>query len=113
MEIDSRSQNLVSLSSLLNASKQQKVEGEEKQAQNTRDGRLTTRESERDQAIELNREALKKIQNDIRVQSLTKLKESGELEGRGSAELELRESVSNDNAQPEFKKLGQIVDIRV
>ncbi|MBT5187325.1 MAG: hypothetical protein HOH19_10110 [Kordiimonadaceae bacterium] len=111
MKIDQQPQNLVSLSSLLDASKQQKAE--DKSTQDTRDGRLATRESERDQAIELNRQALKKIQNDIRVKSLTKLKESGDLEERENTELNLRESISNDNVQPEFKKLGQVVDIRV
>ncbi len=112
MEIGQKSQNLISLSSLLDASKQQKAT-EDKQVQDTRQGRIANRESERDQLIQQNRDAIQKIQDDIRLKSLTKLKENSETEDDRRQDLNLRENISNDNGQPEFKKKGQIVDIRI
>lgn len=115
MKVGPQSQTLVSLTSLLDASRQKKqVEDQEKtQINNTRENRVADRSSERDQAIQQNRDALRIIQDDIRVKSLAKLKENDELEGDNKSDLNLREKLGGDIAQPKFKKLGQIIDIRI
>ena len=121
MKIGSQSQTLVSLTSLLDASKQQQIQREEQQdkkPEDARDGRLVARKNQREELIQQNREALSKIQDDIRLKSLQRLKEGDDIEGDTSKEvnLNLRENFSSSNNssdQPAFKKLGQIVDIRV
>lgn len=116
MKIGSQSPTLVALTSLLDASKQQQqVEqgDQDKKAGSARDGRLSARKAERDELIQQNRDALKKIQDDIRLQNLQGLTENDEVEE--DVDLNSRERLSSGAApgQPEFKKLGQIVDIRV
>ncbi|HRW30304.1 MAG TPA: hypothetical protein P5227_09925, partial [Emcibacteraceae bacterium] len=70
MKIGSQSQTLVSLNSLLDASRQQqqtqREDFQEKKLAETRESRITTRQNERDALIQQNRDALKKIQDDIR-----------------------------------------------
>lgn len=121
MKIGSHSQTLVSLTSLLDASKQQQDELEklqDKKLEETRDSRLTARKSERDDLIQKNRDALKLIQDDIRLKNLNKLQQNEELEGDWSSDgnLNYRESFPPQGAapdQPAFKKLGQIIDIKI
>ena len=122
MKIGSQSQTLVSLTSLLDASKQQQQalrdDLQEKKVANSRDGRLAARQNERDELIQQNRDALKKIQDDIRLKNLRKLQQSEDLgdEPSSEANLNLRESftpTSVVNNQPAFEKPGQIVDIKI
>lgn len=123
MKIGSQSQTLVSLTSLLDASRQQQQtqrdELQEKKVGQSREERVSLRKQERDELIQQNREALSKIQDDIRLKNLQKLQEGGDLEdsGRSSREnLNLRESFSpsqSGNNQPVFEKLGQVVDIKI
>ncbi len=121
MKIGSQSQTLVSLTSLLDASRQQQVQREEQQEkklQETRDSRLTARKGEREELIRKNRDALRKIQDDIRLKNLTRLKENDDIDDEKSRDvnLNLRESFipkAVENSQPAFKKLGQVVDIKI
>ena len=122
MKIGSQSQTLVSLNSLLDASRQQqqtqREDFQEKKLAETRESRITTRQNERDALIQQNRDALKKIQDDIRLKNLQKLQngDSIEDEGQSSPNLNLRESIYQSqkvNNKPAFEKLGQILDIRI
>ncbi|HPF47049.1 MAG: hypothetical protein KDF58_04020 [Alphaproteobacteria bacterium] len=122
MKIGSQSQTLVSLNSLLDASRQQqqtqREDFQEKKLAETRESRITTRQNERDALIQQNRDALKKIQDDIRLKNLQKLQngDSIEDEGQSSPNLNLRESIypsQKVNNKPAFEKLGQILDIRI
>lgn len=122
MKIGSQSQTLVSLNSLLNASKEQQQiqrdQLQEKKLEEGRDARISARNKEREELIQQNRDALRKIQDDIRLKNLRKLQENNELEDDidSKRNLNLRESflptpvASN---QPAFEKLGQIVDIKI
>ncbi len=122
MKIGSQSQTLVSLNSLLDASKeQQQIQREqlqEKKLEEGRDARISARNKEREELIQQNRDALRKIQDDIRLKNLRKLQENNELDDDidNKRNLNLRESflpapvASN---QPAFEKLGQIVDIKI
>ena len=78
-----------------------------------RDGRLSTRKAQREELIQQNRDVLNKIQDDIRVKNLQGLKENDDLED--AVDLNYRERLSSGSApgQPEFEKIGQIVDIRI
>lgn len=122
MKIGPQSQTLVSLTSLLDASKQQQQalrdDVQEKKATDGREGRIAVRQNERDELIQQNRDALKKVQDDIRLNNLRKLQQSDELGGEQSKEtnLNLRESFTSTSAvtnQPTFERPGQIVDIKV
>lgn len=122
MKIGSQSQTLVSLNSLLNASKEQQQiqrdQLQEKKLEEGRDARISARNKEREELIQQNRDALRKIQDDIRLKNLRKLQENNELDEEIDTKrnLNLRESflptpvASN---QPAFEKLGQIVDIKI
>lgn len=122
MKIGPQSQTLVSLTSLLDASKQQQQtlrdDLQEKKVADGRDGRIAARKNEREELIQQNRDALKKTQDDIRLNNLRKLQQNGELdeEQSGETNLNLRESftptpvVSN---QPAFERPGQIVDFKI
>lgn len=122
MKIGSQSQSLVSLTSLLDASKQQQQvqrdDQQEKKLADSRDGRIAARKSERDELIQQNRDALKKIQDDLRLKNLQKLEQNDDVDSDDAKEtnLNLRESFkpsSSSSNQPAFKKLGQIVDISI
>lgn len=117
MKIGSQSQTLVSLTSLLDASKQQQVQREEQQqsqkVESSRDGRLATRQTERDELIQQNRDALNQIQDDIRLKSIERLKENGDVENNVALNSRERVATGGEPNQPEFKKIGQIVDLRV
>lgn len=122
MKIGSQSQTLVSLTSLLDASRQQQQtsrdEFQEKKLVETREERVSLRDKERDELIQQNRDALSKIQDDIRLKNLRKLRENEELgDDQSSREnLNLREKFSpaqSTNNQPSFEKLGQVVDIKI
>jgi hypothetical protein len=132
MKIGSQSQTLVSLTSLLDASRQQQQAGRDEQqtkkieAESGRDARLAACKSERQELIQQNRNALQKVQDDLRQRNIERL--SSEYEpteitstdepGQSSgANLNLRESFVSANGakndSPFFEKLGQIVDIQV
>lgn len=117
MKIGSNSQSLISLSSLIDATKQQQNQKDEQEKiqVNTRQDRLLARSDERQILIDQNRDALKKIQDDIRVRNLAKLKENSDADDKNSEELNLnlRESFAVKTDQPAFQKLGQLVDIQV
>ena len=122
MKIGSQSQTLVSLSSLVDASRQQqntvREQLEEKKIEQSRQDRVALRDQQRDELIKQNRDALRKIQDDIRLKNLRKLQQNEDLDSEQSKDIDLnlRESfrpapvASN---QPAFEKLGQIVDIKV
>ena len=122
MKIGSQSQTLVSLNSLLDASKQQqqtqREEFQEKKLAESREGRITARQNDREALIQQNRDALKKIQDDIRLRNLRKLQNGDEVdnEGQNKTNLNHRENffpAQKVNNQPAFEKLGQIIDIRI
>lgn len=122
MKIGSQSQTLVSLTSLLDASKQQQQSQSdqlrEKKLEEGRDARLATRKSQREELIQQNRDALQKIQDDIRLKNLRKLEKNEDIDDeRGeSRNLNLRESfqpVPVAANQPSFEKLGQVIDIKI
>ena len=122
MKIGSQSQSLVSLTSLLDASKQQQQvqrdDQQEKKLADSRDGRIAARKSERDELIQQNRDALKKIQDDLRLKNLQKLQQNDDVDSDDAKEtnLNLRESFKSSSPssnQPAFKALGQIVDISI
>ena len=122
MKIGSQSQTLVSLTSLLDASKQQqqvqREEQQEKKLQETRDSRLTARKSEREELIRQNRDALRKTQDEIRLKNLNRLQENEDINEEKSRDvnINLRESFvpkAAENNHPAFKKLGQVIDIRI
>lgn len=131
MKVGSQSQTLVSLTSLLDASRQQQAQSDDQQTkkiddENGRDARLAARKSERKELIQQNRNALQQIQTDLRQQNIDRLSSeyepteitSTDASGQGSAaNLNLRESFDSANGGasegPAFEKLGQIVDIRV
>ncbi len=122
MKIGPQSQTLVSLHSLLDASKQQqqiqREQLQEKKLEEGRDNRIAARNKEREELIQQNRDALRKIQDDIRLKNLRKLQESEEFEQEQSQSknLNLRESFQPASLvpdQPAFEKLGQIVDIKI
>jgi hypothetical protein len=112
MKVGPQSQTLVSLTSLLNASKQQQQEDQKaKEIQNPRDERVANRVSDRNQLIQQNRAAIEKISDDIRIKSLSNLTKNSDVQG--GRNLNLRENLSGNEGQPLFKNLGQIVDIKV
>ena len=122
MKIGSQSQTLVSLTSLLDASKQQqqvqREDQQEKKLQEARDSRLTARKGEREELIRQNRDALRKIQDDIRLKNLNRLQENEDVNDEKSKDvnLNLRESFipkAAENSQPTFQKLGQVIDIKI
>ncbi len=122
MKIGSQSQTLISLSSLVDASKQQqqnqREQLEEKKSEQSREERVALRSKERDELIQQNRDALRKIQDDLRIKNLRKLQQNEEVEEEQSKEVNLnfRESIfptSQASRQPTFEKLGQLVDIKV
>ena len=115
MKIGSQSQTLVSLTSLLDASKQQQ---QEKNVESARDGRIEARKSQREELIQQNRDALKKVQDDIRLKNLSALEQNDEVDNDCSkrVNLNLRESLASPSGainQPAFEKLGQIIDIKI
>jgi hypothetical protein len=115
MKIGSNPQSLISLTSLLDAAKQRQREDQEKLPLDSRETRVQTRDSERQQLIDKNRQALKKIQDDLRLRNLAKLKENNETDPEASKKLDLnhRESFVSKTNQPTFQKLRQLVDITV
>ena len=122
MKIGSQSQTLVSLTSLLDASRQQQQtqrdQLQEKKIDEERNARVTTRNSQREELIQQNRDALRKIQDDLRLKNLRKLQENEDIEQEQtqSRNLNFRESFQPSSFvpnQPAFKKLGQIVDIKI
>ena len=122
MKIGSQSQTLVSLTSLLDASKQQQQvqrdDQQEKKLSDSRDGRIAVRKSQREELIQQNRDALKKNQDDIRLKNLQKLQQGEDVDNDAEKEtnLNLREgftSASSSSNQPVFQKLGQIIDISI
>ena len=114
MKIGSNSQSLISLASLLDATKQQQREDQKPLAE-TRETRVQVRDSQRQQLIDQNRDALKKIQEDLRLRNLAKLKENSTDVDNEAAEynLNLRESFLPKPGQPAFQKLGQLIDIKI
>ncbi|WP_321395300.1 hypothetical protein [Emcibacter sp.] len=122
MKITSNSQLLASLGSLVDANQrtaqQQLVDQQQLKEQQSRD-QQQTREVDRQEQIRQNREALKKSQDELRARNLDKLKQtlasasSQDEEGQSRVNLNLRENVGTSGDQPAFKKLGQIVDIRI
>lgn len=122
MKIGSQSQTLVSLGSLVDASRQQqnvqREQLEEKKLEQSRENRVSLRNQERDELIQQNRDALRKVQDDIRLKNLRKLQQNEDLENEQSKEVDLnrRESfrpASAATSQPAFEKLGQVVDIKI
>ncbi|MDG1858884.1 MAG: hypothetical protein P8I94_07270, partial [Emcibacteraceae bacterium] len=91
-----------------------------------RDARVAARKSERQELIQQNRNALQKVQDDLRKQNIERLNSEYEpteitsTDGPGQssgANLNLREGFisanGGSNESPAFEKLGQIVDIQV
>lgn len=122
MKIGSQSQTLVSLTSLLDASRQQqqteREQLQEKKIGEGRDARIVARNNQREELIQQNRDALRKIQDDIRLKNLRKLQgnEDVDQDQTQPRNLNLRESfqpASVASNQPAFEKLGQIVDIKI
>ncbi len=130
MEINSQTQTLVSLTSLLDASRQQQQVRDDQldkkiEEEKARDARISTRQSERQELIQQNRNALEKIQADLRERDLERLYqeyEPTEITSTNSAgnnepiNINFRESIygnSNVPGQPTFEKLGQIVDFKI
>ncbi len=122
MKIGSQSQTLVSLSSLLDASRQQqqtqREQLQEKKIDEDRNTRVAARNSQREELIQQNRDALRKIQDDIRLKNLSKLQENEDInkEQAKSRNLNFRESFQPSSFapnQPTFERLGQIIDIKI
>jgi hypothetical protein len=132
MKVGSESQTLVSLTSLLDASRQQQQTQRDNQQtkkiedESGRDARVAARKSERQELIQQNRNALQKVQDDLRQQNISRLSSeyepteitSTDAPGQGSsANLNLREGFNSASGGasvgPAFEKIGQIVDIQV
>lgn len=131
MKIGPQSQTLVSLTSLLDASRQQQQVLREDQQEKrideekARDARISTRQSERQELIQQNRNALEQIQADLKERDLERLYDEYEptevtsTDGPSSNEpinLNYRESIYGNTSipgQPSFEKLGQIVDFKI
>lgn len=131
MKIGPQSQTLVSLTSLLDASRQQQQSLREDQQnkkveeENARDARIATRQSQRQELIQQNRNALEKIQADLKERNIQRLNQEYEptevtsTDGTKSNEpinLNFRESIygnASASGQPSFEKLGQIVDFKI
>lgn len=130
MEINSQTQTLVSLTSLLDASRQQQQVCDDQldkkiEEEKARDARISTRQSERQELIQQNWNALEKIQADLRERDLERLYqeyEPTEVTSTNSAgnnepiNINFRESIygnSNVPGQPTFESLGQIVDFKI
>ena len=128
MKIGSQSQTLVSLTSLLDASRQQQQELRD-DLQNKKldeeNARIATRQSERQELIQQNRNALEKIQADLKERNIQQLNQEYEPtevtssdgpSGNEPTNLNFRESIyGNASAigQPTFEKLGQLVDVKI
>ncbi|WP_417316708.1 hypothetical protein [Emcibacter sp.] len=122
MKITSNSQLLASLGSLVDnnqrETQQQLVDRQQLKEQQV-EARQQARETDRQQQITQNRDALKKSQEDLRARNLDKLKQtisaatSEEEKKQSSVNLNLRESVGGAKGKPAFERLGQIVDIRI
>ena len=130
MEINSQTQTLVSLTSLLDASRQQQQVCDDQldkkiEEEKARDARISTRQSGRQELMQQNRNALEKIQADLRERDLERLYqeyEPTEVTSTNSAgnnepiNINFRESIygnSNVPGQPTFESLGQIVDFKI
>ncbi|MDG1438947.1 MAG: hypothetical protein P8P98_08195 [Emcibacteraceae bacterium] len=132
MKVGSESQTLVSLTSLLDASRQQQQTQRDNQQskkiadESGRDARVAARKTERQELIQQNRNALQKVQDDLRKQNIDRLSSeyqpteitSTDAPGQGSSvNLNLREGFNSAsggaNIGPAFESLGQIVDIQV
>ena len=122
MKIGPQSQTLVSLTSLLDASRQQQQTQREdeqgKKVTQSREDRVALRNNERDELIKQNRDALRKIQDDLRLKNLQKLQQNEESDDANAKDVNLnfRESFlpgTHADTQPAFEKLGQIVDVKV
>ncbi|MFC7048197.1 hypothetical protein [Emcibacter nanhaiensis] len=121
MKITSNSQLLASLGSLVDTNQreaQQQLVDQQQLKEQQAQARQQVRESDRQEQIRQNREALKKSQEELRARNLDKLRQSlpaeGEAQGgRSSVNLNLRESVGGSSGQPAFERLGQIVDIKI
>ncbi len=120
MKINSNSQLLASLTSFADPSvKQQQQSIQDKiNEQNQQKQQQSTKEVERQDRINANRQALRTTQQKLKANNLDKLKaefavaEGEEAEGQG-VNLNLRESLGEDRQGPTFKKIGQIVDISI
>lgn len=131
MKIGPQSQTLVSLTSLLDASRQQQQALREDQQEKrideekARDARISARQSERQELIQQNRNALEKIQADLKERDLERLYEEYEpteitsTDGSYNNEpinINFRESIYGNSSvpgQPTFEKIGQIVDFKI
>ena len=131
MKIGSQSQTLVSLTSVLDASLQQQQElrdvlqNKKLDEEKARNSRIADRQSERQELIERNRNALERIQADLKERDFERLTQEYEptevtsTDGPRQNEpinLNFRESIygnASSVGQPTFEKLGQIVDVTI
>lgn len=132
MKIGSEQQSLVSLSSLIDAAKQQQQVNREDQQnkkldeENGRDARIAARKQERQELIQQNRNALEQAQTELKqrnIEALSSEYEPTEIQSTGSADetdtsinVNFRESFGATGrvpGQPAFEKLGQIINILV
>lgn len=131
MNIGPQSQTLVSLTSLIDASRQQQQALRDDQQtkkideENARDARIANRQSERQELIQQNRNALQKIQADLKERNIQKLNQEYEPTEVTSTDatstnepinLNFRESIygnASTSGQPTFEKLGQLVDVKI
>jgi len=116
MKVTTNSQLLSSLVSLINPDQrgqQQTLQGQQQQKATEQTGKV-----ERQDRIDANRDALRKLQDQLKADNLEKLKSEFSLEnidnqnGNNNVNLNLRESPGNTN-QPVDTRPGQIIDIRV
>jgi len=131
MNIGPQSQTLVSLTSLLDASRQQQQtlrddqQNKKLDEESARDARVSARQSERQELIQQNRNALQKIQADLKERNIQQLSQEYEPtevtssdtpSGKEPINLNFRESIYGNAAtpgQPTFEKLGQLVDLKI
>ncbi|MCC3861958.1 hypothetical protein [Pseudemcibacter aquimaris] len=132
MKVGPEQQSLVSLSSLIDAAKQQQQVNRENQQEkklneeNSRDARIAARKQERQELIQQNRNALQKAQTELKQRNLAALSaeyEPTEITSTDASDetespinINFRESLGSTGrapGQPEFQKLGQIINILV